>query len=233
VAKCDRPWTRAEEQRAVALRAARHTIASIARELGRTYGAVSVRLSKLGATRARPGRRRPGDFLTAVAGACRCGARTDRRVAELLGSTHQEVFRARKKLGIPAASAAVVRRAVRAGGGKRTRKAGLVCWGCDRRQRDSVAGWAVARFGRTPELEAYCPVCVGVYGLPPGFGERPPPNVAQRPWTPGDDARLLAAAAGKTAAEMRVVVPALAEVMGRTAHSLNSRLYRLRTGYRG
>lgn len=104
---CPQPtWTRKQEMQAARMKEDGTPIAEIAAALGKTYGAVSVRLSKLGATK-QIGRirRKPGEFLAAVADLCgphmRRKRMSDGDIAAALDVYPQEVFLARKKLGIP------------------------------------------------------------------------------------------------------------------------------------
>ncbi len=159
--KVIKPWTKLEERRAVELRAARHTIASVARTLGRSYGSVSMKLSLLGVTTARPTRRGRGEFLEAVRRACRKG-RSDVRIAEALKSTPQEVFKARKKLGIKAGVTYS-----EAASWKKQRRP-IRCWLCNvGTHKGSVKGWQFRKLPMRGKVhETYCPECFGKWGWP-------------------------------------------------------------------
>ncbi len=103
---CPQPqWTRKQEMLVCHMREAGKSIGECAAAVGKSYGAVSVRLSKLGATKVNDrGRRGRGEFLAAVAALCVPAAsrhrRSDKDIAAILDVYPQEVFRARKKLGI-------------------------------------------------------------------------------------------------------------------------------------
>ncbi len=171
-----RPWTILEQRRAVELRRQRHTIAYVARVLNRTHGAVSVYLSRLGATRRVTRRRRPGQFLASVRRLARPGV-SDRDIARRLHTTHQEVCRARRKLGIPAG--------VTSSKGFKHRKplGGIVssCWSCNRTTRsggnNSLAqqGWYKGQFSGFGVDEVYCAPCIVKYGPPSLWA---PPSVS-------------------------------------------------------
>lgn len=157
----DRPWTKLEERRAVELRRQRHTLAAVARALGRTYGAVSRKLFKLGATRRQGARRRPGAFLRAVARLSRPG-RSDGETAAALGCTVQRVWRARKRLGIPPGL-------TYAQAGARPKPPPVRCWCCDRKRPTQRAkGWVTRPVGRTclGLREVYCPACFRAWEWP-------------------------------------------------------------------
>ena len=124
-----RPWTTLEVRRLLDLRSQRYSLAGLARALNRTVGSVSMKLSLLRATRPYPRKRRKrGGFLAAVARLCAPGV-SDRDVAKRLGTTRQEVYRARTRLGIPAGLTP-------AEGGSRNRgvkRCRPVCWCCGSR----------------------------------------------------------------------------------------------------
>lgn len=159
-----RPWTKLEERRAVELRQVRYTIAAVARALDRPYGAVSVKLSRLGATKRRSTRRRPGEFLAAVAATCKPGV-SDRDAARVLNRPHQEIFRARKRLGISAG--VTLSEAARRPRPTRV-KCRHRCWLCNapRPFRGGVLGWQQRRFGKPAQVETYCPECFAKWGWP-------------------------------------------------------------------
>jgi hypothetical protein len=75
------------------------SISYIAKILDRNYGQVSVKLSRMGLTKQIINRRKPNRFLECIKLACEPG-KSDRMIARELQTTHQEVFKARKKLGI-------------------------------------------------------------------------------------------------------------------------------------
>lgn len=156
MAKCITPWTRKEEQLAVRLRAEGCRIASVAVALGRTYGQVSVKLSRLGATVPVPNRRSVKVLGQAVRRAVARG-HTDREVAVVLGMTHQEVWKVRTRLGLAP------------GRGKLpTERKVSECLCCGLVAGSAVArrkGWfqAKARFGTRV---ARCPACLREFGAP-------------------------------------------------------------------
>lgn len=167
--KCITPWTRKEEQLAVRLRAEGCRIASVALALGRTYGQVSVKLSRLGATVPVPNRRSAKVLEQAVRRAVARG-HTDRQAAVVLGMSHQEVWKVRTRLGL-------------APGRGRPPAEVSECLCCGLVAGSLVArrkGWfqAVARF----EVRvARCPACLREFGAPTaaelGAGvSRPEPN---------------------------------------------------------
>lgn len=99
-------WTRKQEITVCQMREAGKTISECAAAVGKSYGAVAVRLSKLGVCKKLSApRRKPGGFLEAVKKLCfksngQSRQLCDSRMALILNSTTQEVFKARKKLGI-------------------------------------------------------------------------------------------------------------------------------------
>lgn len=163
--KVIRPWTKLEEQRAVTFRSERHTIGSIARLLNRSYGSVSMRLHLLGVTRRVRCRRKRGQFLKDVAATCRRGL-SDREVAAILDTWPSEVFRARRKLGIPAG--VTLSDAARRRNSKRYSP--HRCYLCNARcpLRGRKVGWQLRRIGcwKNGVWECYCPSCFAAHGWP-------------------------------------------------------------------
>lgn len=161
-----RPWTTGEVRRLLDLRAQRHTLTACARALERTVGSVSMKLSTAGQCRPyKANRRKRGNFPAAVRRLCKPG-RADREVAERLGTTTQEVFRARKKLGIPA-GLTPAEASRRSRGVRRNRPE---CWCCGVRCPYPTArnGWRsrVVGAGALGVRECYCPTCFGKWGWP-------------------------------------------------------------------
>lgn len=67
----------------------------------RSYKAISVQLTRLRSPESRKVRRKPGAFRAAVRDYCAAHAVPDPAVAAALGTTHQEVWKARKALAVP------------------------------------------------------------------------------------------------------------------------------------
>lgn len=99
-----RDWTRKEEDDAVAAALAGESIRGIAERTGRTYSAVSQKVSKKlrerGLGRTEPKRYKAGEFATLVARLARPGV-SDGDVAKILGCYQSQVTTTRRKLGIP------------------------------------------------------------------------------------------------------------------------------------
>ncbi len=169
-------WTTLEVRKAVAMRQAGHKIATVARQLGRTYAGVSRKLCKIRAVEPRA-KRKGGSLERAIRQIAGPGV-SDREIARRLNISKELVWRTRKRLGVAAGVSSKDGWRYRAKTPRR-KKIVVVCWYCSAKSRPCVRGQSLKDQGwwnkRGPGgCESYCKTCVERWGSPDqwlkGFG---------------------------------------------------------------